>query len=104
MRLSDIATEDDVQQAIHMFTVSTLRAAKMGDIELEGDAGGAERTAEEMIRKRVMIRMVVAKSKLLSDLNAQGIDMGAAQRALNTMVRQREFEELAQGKKVQRLR
>ena len=104
MRLSDIATEDDVQQAIHMFTVSTLRAAKMGDIELEGDAGGAERTAEEMIRKRVMIRMVVTKGKLLSDLNAQGIDMGAAQRALNTMVRQREFEELAQGKKVQRLR
>ena len=30
MRLSDIATEDDVQQAIHMFTVSTLRAAKVG--------------------------------------------------------------------------
>ena len=51
-----------------------------------------------------MIRMVVTKGKLLSDLNAQGIDMGAAQRALNTMVRQREFEELAQGKKVQRLR
>ena len=29
MRLSDIATEDDVQTAIHMFTVSTLRAAKV---------------------------------------------------------------------------
>ena len=83
MRLSDVATEDDVQMAIHMFTVSTLRAAKMGDIDLEGDAGGAERTAEEMIRKRVQIYMVVQKGKLLADLNAQGIDMGAAQRALN---------------------
>ena len=71
MRLSDIATEDDVQQAIRMFTVSTLRAAKMGDIELEGDSGGAERSAEEMIRKRVQIYMVIQKSKLLNDLNAQ---------------------------------
>ena len=104
MRLSDIATEDDVQTAIQLFTVSTLRAAKMGDIELEGYAGGAERTAEEMIRKRVQIYMVVQKSRLLQDLNAQGIDMGAAQRALSTMVRQREFEEVAQGKKVKRLR
>ena len=104
MRLSDIATEDDVQTAIHMFTVSTLRAAKMGDIELEGDGGGAERTAEEMIRKRVQIYMVVAKHKLLQDLNQQGIDMPVAQRALNAMIRQREFEETAQGKKVKRLR
>ena len=104
MRLSDVATEDDVQTAIHMFTMSTLRAAKMGDIELEGDAGGAERTAEEMIRKRVQIYMAVPKSRLFADLNAQGVDMGAAQRALNAMVRQREFEEVAQGKKVKRLR
>ena len=104
MRLSDIATEDDVQTAIHMFTVSTLRAAKMGDIELEGDAGGAERTAEEMIRKRVQIYMVVPKSRLLADLNAQGIDMAAANRAVSALVRQREFEEVAQGKKVKRLR
>ena len=105
MRLSDIATEDDVQQAIRMFTVSTLRAAKMGDIELEGgEDDGPVRTAEEMIRKRVQIYMVVPKAKILNDLNAQGIDMGAAQRAMNTLVRQREFEEVAQGKKVKRLR
>ena len=92
------------QTAIHMFTVSTLRAAKMGDIELEGDAGGSERTAEEHIRKRVQIYMVVQKARLLADLNSQGIDMGAANRALSAMVRQREFEEVAQGKKVKRLR
>ena len=87
-----------------MFTVSTLRAAKMGEIELEGGEGGAERTAEEHIRRRVQIYMVVAKQRLLSDLNAQGIEMGVAQRALNAMVRQREFEEVAQGRKVKRLR
>ena len=104
MRLQEIATDDDVQQAIHMFTVSTLRAAKMGEIELEGGEGGAERTAEEHIRKRVQIYMVVAKQRLLSDLNAQGIEMATAQRALNAMIRQREFEEVAQGRKVKRLR
>ena len=70
----------------------------------QGDTGKHEHTAEEMIRKRVQIYMVVPKAKILNDLNAQGIDMGAAQRAMNTLVRQREFEEVAQGKKVKRLR
>ena len=105
MRLSDVATEDDVASAIQMFTVSTLRAAKMGDIDLEGATGdGAEHTAEEMIRKRVQILMVVSIQRLLSDLNAQGIDKGAAQRALNAMVRQGDFQEVGMGKKVKRLR
>ena len=104
MRLSDVASEEDVQTAIQMFTVSTLRAAKMGDIQLEGDAGGAERTAEEFIRKRVQIMMSVSISKLMSDLNAQGIDKAAAQRALNAMVRQGDFQDVAMGKKVKRLR
>ena len=80
------------------------RTAKLGDIELEGDAGGAERTAEEHIRKRAQIGFVVPKARLLADLNAQGIDMAAAQRALAALIRQREFEEVAQGKKVKRLR
>ena len=104
MRLSPVATEDDVQTAIHMFTVSTLRAAKMGDIEIEGVSEGAERTAEEHIRKRVQIMMAVNVSKLLGDLNDQGIDRAVAQRALNAMVRQGDFQEVAMGKKVKRLR
>ena len=104
MRLSPVATEDDVQTAIHMFTVSTLRAAKMGDIEIEGVSEGAERPAEEHIRKRVQIMMAVTVSKLLGDLNDQGIDRAVAQRALNAMVRQGDFQEVAMGKKVKRLR
>ena len=39
MRLSDVANENDVQMAIHMFTVSTLEAAKMGEVEMEGGGG-----------------------------------------------------------------
>lgn len=104
MRLSDVATEDDVQTAIHMFTVSTLRAAKMGDIELEGVSDGAEHTAEEHIRKRVQIAMVMSVSKLMADLNDQGIDRAVAQRALNALVRQGDFQDVSMGKKVRRLR
>ena len=106
MRLSDVATEDDVARAIHMFTVSTLRAAKMGDVDVEGlsDGHGAEHTAEEHIRKRVQILMAVSVHSLLADLNAQGIDKAVAQRALNAMVRQGDFQEVAMGKKVKRLR
>ena len=84
----------------------TLRAAKMGDVELEGmGAGdGAEHTAEEHIRKRVQIMMAVSVSKLLAELNDTGIDRAVAQRALAAMVRQGDFQELAMGKKVKRLR
>ena len=42
--------------------------------------------------------------KLLSDLNEQGIDKTAVQRALNAMVKQGDFQEVAMGKKVKRLR
>ena len=77
MRLSDVATEEDVQVAIHMFTMSTLRAAKMGGIQLEGEGGSAERTAEEMIRKRVQILSVVPVQRLVFELNAQ---VGRAER------------------------
>lgn len=105
MRLSELATEDDVQTAIHMFTVSTLRAAKLGDVELEGgEAGAGVRTAEEHLRKRVQMFMSVRKDKLLGDLTAQGIEMGTAQRALNALVRQGDFQETSQGKFVKRLR
>ena len=76
----------------------------MGDIEIEGVSEGAERTAEEHIRKRVQIMMAVNVSKLLGDLNDQGIDRAVAQRALNAMVRQGDFQEVAMGKKVKRLR
>lgn len=104
MRLSDTATEDDVQLAIQLFTVSTLRAAKMGDIELEGAETGPEHTAEAVIRKRVAIGSSFMKSKLLGELNQQGIDRAVADRALGAMVRQGEFSEYNMGKGVKRLR
>ena len=104
MRLSETANEDDVQLAIHLFTVSTLRAAKLGDIDLEGGAGSVERTAEELIRRRVSIGTQQSKQKLLNELNAQGVERGAADRALNTMIRQGEFEAYAGGKGIKRLR
>ena len=46
MRLSEVATEDDVGTAIELFNVSTLQAARMGDIQLEGGGDGAEHSAE----------------------------------------------------------
>ena len=42
--------------------------------------------------------------KLMNELNDQGIDRQVAQRALNAMVRQGDFQEVAMGKKVKRLR
>ena len=52
----------------------------------------------------MQILMAVSVHSLLADLNAQGIDKAVAQRALNAMVRQGDFQEVAMGKKVKRLR
>jgi len=49
MRLSEVATEDDVGTAIELFNVSTLQAARMGDIQLEGGGDGSEHSAEVQI-------------------------------------------------------
>ena len=71
MRLSEVATEDDVQMAIELFEKSTMKAAKMGAIELEGGTGDAERTCENLIRQRIHIGQTIPKRKLVEDILAQ---------------------------------
>mmetsp|Transcript_23840 Transcript_23840/g.55291 ORF Transcript_23840/g.55291 Transcript_23840/m.55291 type:complete len:726 (-) Transcript_23840:550-2727(-) len=103
MRLSEVATEQDVNNAIELFTVSTLEAAKQGDIQLEGGAGTAEHTAAQMISKRLRIGEKIETEKLVRELVFQTLDERAVRRAVNALVRKGELQETKQGRKVQRL-
>ena len=104
MRLSEVATEDDVGTAIELFNVSTLQAARMGDIQLEGGGDGSEHSAEMQISQRVAIGATVSRRTLVGDLNAIGLDQAAVNRAINALVRRGDYQETSQGRKLRRLK
>ena len=102
MRLSEQATEDDVNSAMQLFSASTLRAAKMGDIELEGGAGDGEMTAVTQIEQRIGIGSTVQKRKLVHELVTSGLEESTVLKAVNALVRQGRLMERALGKSLQR--
>merc|ERR1712083_276463 len=102
MRLSDEATVDDVNRAIQLFKVSTLEAAKQGEIELEGGSGQGERTAMDQIRKRVRIGESVSTSQLVRDVSRQNLEEVHVRRAINVMCAKGEFTQTKQGKRLKR--
>jgi len=104
MRLSAVATEDDVQQAIQLFTVSTLEAAKMNELQIEGGDSEEARSCEEAIRTRVAIGAKHSKAQLLKDLAAVGYDERGVLRALHALIKQGVLEQLQQGKQLKRTR
>lgn len=104
MRLSEVATVDDVHSAIDLFQKSTMRAAKMGVIELEGGSGEQERTCETLIKGRVHINQVMPKKRLIDDLLYQRMEESSVHRAINALVKRGDFEEMGQGKRLKRLR
>jgi len=103
MRLSDVATAADVNQAIKLFEVSTLQAAQTGEIELEGGTGREERTALEMIKQRVRIGEATGAARLVKELVHWGLEERAIRRAINMLCKRGEFEEQKMGKKLKRL-
>ena len=104
MRLDSVASEDDVAMAIELFNVSTLQAARMGDIQLEGQDDGSGKSCENHINQRVPINATVGRRQLTSDLNAQGLDQSAINRAINALVKRGDFQEVNQGRKLRRIK
>lgn len=112
-------------QAIHLFSVSTLEAAKMNDIEMEGGGdpeqvcaitpssparirnGSADvcsqmRYCEEAIRSKIAIGARSSKAHLIRDLVSTGYDERSVLRAMNALIKQGVLEQLQQGKQLRR--
>jgi len=98
MELKDDVELDHVEEALRLFTVSTLDSANkdraaLGE-HLSPEDADSLRQAEEQIRRRVARGSRISKMQLESWLvSAGGVEDRLARRAINTLVRQGELIE-----------
>ncbi|CAH0491005.1 unnamed protein product [Peronospora farinosa] len=105
MHLLSEATREHVQEAIRLFSVSTMNAAKDGGTQ--GLFGGLHEKAEEVeqsINRTLRIGTRVETSALYSRLEAQGYNPNAIQRAIRAMVQKGSLRQLSQYKFVSRVK
>ncbi|CAH0513825.1 unnamed protein product [Peronospora belbahrii] len=105
MHLLSEATREHVQEAIRLFSVSTMNAAKDGGTQ--GLFGGLHEKAQEVeqsINRTLRIGTRVETSALYSRLEAQGYGPNAIQRAIRAMVQKGSLRQLSQYKFVSRIK
>ncbi|POM60353.1 DNA replication licensing factor MCM5 [Phytophthora palmivora] len=105
MHLLNEATREHVQEAIRLFSVSTMNAAKDGGTQ--GLFGGFHEKAQEVeqsINRTLRIGTRVETSALYSRLEAQGYNPNAIQRAIRAMVQKGSLRQLSQYKFVSRVK
>ncbi|RLN56746.1 hypothetical protein BBP00_00007843 [Phytophthora kernoviae] len=105
MHLLNEATCEHVQEAIRLFSVSTMNAAKDGGTQ--GLFGGFHEKAQEVeqsINRTLRIGTRVETSALYSRLEAQGYNPNAIQRAIRAMVQKGSLRQLSQYKFVSRVK
>ncbi|XP_004508387.1 DNA replication licensing factor MCM5 [Cicer arietinum] len=95
MKLSHLATEANVQEAIRLFTVSTMDAAKSGinqQINLTPEMANEIQQAEIQIKRRVGIGNHISERRLIDDLGRMGMNDSIVRRALLIMHQRDEVE------------
>ncbi len=107
MCLHPVATEVHVAEALRLFTVSTVDAAKSGladSVCLSPEQRAELGSVEERVRQRLPIGAVAAKRALLDELVRFGLSEWAVERALLAMAQRGEIEYRNEGKRVLRKR
>uniref|UniRef100_A0AAV1UUH8 DNA replication licensing factor MCM5 n=1 Tax=Peronospora matthiolae TaxID=2874970 RepID=A0AAV1UUH8_9STRA len=105
MRLLNEATREHVQEAIRLFSVSTMNAAKDGGTQgLFGSFHEKAHEVEQSIYRTLRIGTRVETSALYSRLEAQGYNPNAIQRAIRAMVQKGALRQLSQYKFVSRVK
>ncbi|KAI9117294.1 hypothetical protein K1719_011460 [Acacia pycnantha] len=95
MKLSHVATEENVQEAIRLFTVSTMDAAKSGiaqQVNLTPDMANEIKQAETQIKRRIGIGNHLSERRLIDDLVRMGLNDSIVRRALIIMHQRDEIE------------
>ncbi|VVA25057.1 PREDICTED: DNA replication licensing factor [Prunus dulcis] len=95
MKLCHVATEDNVKEAIRLFTVSTMDAAKSGinqQVNLTAEMANEIKQAETQIRRRVGIGNHISERKLIDELTRMGMNESIVRRALIIMHQRDEVE------------
>ncbi|XP_062078304.1 DNA replication licensing factor MCM5 [Humulus lupulus] len=95
MKLSHVATEKDVKEALALFRVSTMDAAKSGinqQINLTAEMANEIKQAETQIKRRIGIGNHISERKLIDELARMGMNESTVRRALIIMHQRDEVE------------
>ncbi|KAI3902911.1 hypothetical protein MKW92_027171 [Papaver armeniacum] len=95
MRLSHVATEENVREAIRLFNVSTMDAAKSGinqHINLTPEMASEIKKAETQIKRRMGIGSHISERRLIDELARMGLNDSIVRRALLIMHQREEVE------------
>ncbi|EXB96882.1 DNA replication licensing factor mcm5-A [Morus notabilis] len=95
MKLSHVATEENVQEALRLFTVSTMDAARSGinqQVNLTPEMANEIKQAETQIKRRIGIGNHISERKLIDELTRMGMNESTVRRALIIMHQRDEVE------------
>ncbi|GJZ51929.1 DNA replication licensing factor MCM5, partial [Tanacetum coccineum] len=95
LRLSNVANENDVQEAVRLFNNSTMDAAKSGinqHINLTPEMANEIKQAESQIKRRMGIGSHLSERRLIDDLTRMGLNESIVRRALIIMHQRDEVE------------
>ncbi|CAK9326524.1 unnamed protein product [Citrullus colocynthis] len=95
MKLSHVATEENVQEAIRLFTVSTMDAARSGihqQVNLTPEIANEIKQAETQIKRRIGIGNHISERRLIDELTKMGMNESIVRRALIIMHQRDEVE------------
>ncbi|PIA54255.1 hypothetical protein AQUCO_00900656v1 [Aquilegia coerulea] len=95
MRLSHVATEGHVLEAIRLFNVSTMDAARSGinqHMNMTAEMQNEIKQAETQIKRRMGIGSHISERRLIDDLGRMGLNESVVRRALLIMHQRDEVE------------
>ncbi|KAL5729718.1 DNA helicase [Ranunculus cassubicifolius] len=95
MRLCHVATESHVLEALRLFNVSTMDAARSGinqQLNMTGEMQNEIKQAESQIKRRMGIGSHISERRLIDDLNRMGLNESIVRRALLIMHQRDEVE------------
>ncbi|KAL2929944.1 DNA replication licensing factor MCM5 [Bienertia sinuspersici] len=95
MRLCDVATDEHVKEAIRLFNVATMDAARSGinqHINLTAEMANEIKQAEVQIKRRIGIGSHISERRLIDDLSRMGLNESVIRRALLIMHQRDEVE------------
>ncbi|WCJ29845.1 DNA replication licensing factor MCM5 [Euphorbia peplus] len=91
LKLSHVATEADVIEAVNLFKVSTMEAAQSG-ISQHVTLTPEIKQAETQIKRRIGIGMRISERRLVDELSRMGMNESIVRRALIVMQQRDEIE------------
>ena len=106
MCLQTTVTEEHVQEALRLFEVSTIDAARSGVADmvvLSAEQREELEVVETQIKQKIAIGATMSKRHLIDDLSRVGVNEWAVTRALLVMTQRGDVVERAEGRRVTRM-